>query len=127
MLAILHLLGILVANLIKSRQRLEIENLFLRHQLNIALRLGPHRPRLGNSDRALMVWLICLWPSLIGLAPAWWSPIPSCDGIEQGFGPIGHAKAPGRFACNRRCRDYLHVRQSKQAKPGPRAHDLPDG
>jgi hypothetical protein len=30
MLAVLHLLGILVANLIKLRQRLEIESLFLR-------------------------------------------------------------------------------------------------
>ena len=68
MLAVLHLLGILAANLIKSRQRLEIENLFLRHQLNIALRPAPHRLRLGNSDRALMVWLTWLWPSLIGLA-----------------------------------------------------------
>ena len=33
MLAILHLLGTLVANLFKSRRRLEIESLFLQHQL----------------------------------------------------------------------------------------------
>ena len=38
MLAMLHLLGTFVANLFKSRRRLEVENLFLRHQLNIALR-----------------------------------------------------------------------------------------
>ena len=38
MLAIVHLLGTYVANLFKSRRRLEVENLFLRHQLNIALR-----------------------------------------------------------------------------------------
>jgi hypothetical protein len=37
MLAILQLLGAFVANLFKSRRRLEVENLFLRHQLNIAL------------------------------------------------------------------------------------------
>ena len=37
MLAILHLLGALVANLFKLRRRLEVENLFLRHRLNIAL------------------------------------------------------------------------------------------
>jgi hypothetical protein len=36
MLAILHLLGMLVASLFKSRRQLEVENLFLRHQLNIA-------------------------------------------------------------------------------------------
>jgi hypothetical protein len=33
MLAILHLLGTFVANLFRSRRRLEVENLFLRHQL----------------------------------------------------------------------------------------------
>ena len=38
MLAVLHLLGTLVVGLFKSRRRLEVENLFLRHQLNIALR-----------------------------------------------------------------------------------------
>jgi hypothetical protein len=36
MLAILHLLGTFVVNLFRSRRRLEVENLFLRHQLNIA-------------------------------------------------------------------------------------------
>ena len=38
MFAILHALGMFVADLFKSRCRLEAENLFLRHQLNIALR-----------------------------------------------------------------------------------------
>jgi hypothetical protein len=36
MLVILHLLRKYVASLFKSRRRLEAENLFLRHQLNIA-------------------------------------------------------------------------------------------
>jgi hypothetical protein len=43
MIAILHLLGTFVADLFKSRRRLEIENLFLRHQLSIALRRAPDR------------------------------------------------------------------------------------
>jgi hypothetical protein len=38
MLAILHLLRASVANPFQSRRRLEVENFFLRHQLNIALR-----------------------------------------------------------------------------------------
>jgi hypothetical protein len=63
MLAILYLLGTFVANLFKSRRRLEVENFFLRHQLNVALRRTPHRLRLHNSDRALLVWLAWLWPS----------------------------------------------------------------
>jgi hypothetical protein len=53
MLAILHLLVMFVADIFKSRRRLEAENLFLRHQLNIALRLAPPRLRLHGSDRAL--------------------------------------------------------------------------
>jgi hypothetical protein len=40
MLAILHLF---------------LENLFLRHQLNIVLKGAPHRPRLRGNDRALLV------------------------------------------------------------------------
>ena len=57
MLAILHLLGTFVANLFKSRRQLEIQNLFLRHQLNIALRRALHRLRLRANDRALLVWM----------------------------------------------------------------------
>ena len=65
MFAILHALGMFVADLFKSRSRLEAENLFLRHQLNVALRRAPHRLRLRGSDRFLLVWMIRLWPSLI--------------------------------------------------------------
>ena len=53
MLAILHLLMTFAANLFKSRRQLEVENLFLRHQLNIALRHAPRRLRLHGSDRAV--------------------------------------------------------------------------
>ena len=65
MLAILHLLAMFVADLFKPRRQLEVENLFLRHQLNIALRRAPCRLRLRGSDRALLVWMSRLWPSLL--------------------------------------------------------------
>jgi hypothetical protein len=68
MLAILHLFRTSVANPFKSRRRLEVENLFLRHQLNIALRGAPHHLQLRASDRALLVWMTWLWPSLLGLS-----------------------------------------------------------
>ena len=64
MFAILHALGMFVVDLFKSRWRLEAENLFLRHQLNIALRRAPNRFRLRGSDRALLIWMTKLWPSL---------------------------------------------------------------
>ena len=58
----------LVADLFKSRTRLEAENLFLRHQLNIALRRAPPRLRLRGSDRALLILMTMLWPRLLGIA-----------------------------------------------------------
>src|SRR5258707_200746 len=57
-----------IVDLFKSRCRLEAENLFLRHQLSIALRRTPLRVRLRGSDRALLVWMTRLWPSLLGAA-----------------------------------------------------------
>src|SRR4029077_3542600 len=40
-------------------------NLFLRHQLNVALRRLPPRPRLRGSDRAVFLWMTKLWPGLL--------------------------------------------------------------
>ncbi len=68
MFTILHALGMFVADLFKSRYRLEAENLFLRHQLNIALRRAPARLRLRGGDRALLVWITRIWPNLHDLA-----------------------------------------------------------
>ena len=68
MRVVLTLIGALVANLFKSPHRLEVENLFLRHQLSIALRRAPHRVHLRGCDRALLVWLTWFWPSLLGLS-----------------------------------------------------------
>ena len=57
MVALLRLLASFVADLFKSRRRLEAEILCLRHQLNIALRRRPSRLPLRGSDRALLVWM----------------------------------------------------------------------
>jgi hypothetical protein len=40
------------ANLFKSRRQLEVENLFLRHQLTIAMRRAPRRLRLHRRQQA---------------------------------------------------------------------------
>ena len=68
MFAILYSLGMFFVDWLKPRRRLEAENLFLRHQLSIALRRAPPRLRLRGSDRALLVWMTRLWPSLLGVA-----------------------------------------------------------
>jgi hypothetical protein len=73
MFAIMLALGMFVVDLFKSRWRLEAENLFLRHQLNIALRRAPTRfrlrvaqqrsparLRLAGMDRAILAWTVLL-------------------------------------------------------------------
>src|SRR5262245_44087871 len=67
MLAVLYSLVMFVVDLFKSRHRLEAENLFLRHQLSVAIRRAPSRLRLYGCDRALLVWATRLWPNLLGL------------------------------------------------------------
>src|SRR5216683_3493983 len=49
MLAILHSLGMFLVDLFKPRRRLEAENLFLRHQLSIALRRFKGNGWLSNT------------------------------------------------------------------------------
>ena len=46
---------------VRSRRDLALENLVLRHQLQVALRTNRH-PRLHGPDRVLWVWLRRLWP-----------------------------------------------------------------
>ena len=65
MFALLHSLAMFGVDLFKPQRRLEVENLFLRHQLSIALRRAPPRVRLRGSDRALLVWMTRLWPGLL--------------------------------------------------------------
>ena len=64
MLTLLHLIGILVVDLFNSRSRLEVENLFPRLQLNIALKRARPRLRLHGYDRSLLVLIRQRWPNL---------------------------------------------------------------
>jgi transposase InsO family protein len=65
MFAIMLALGVFVVDLFKSLWRLEAENLFLRHQFNIALRRASPLLRLRSSDRALLIRMTKFWPSLL--------------------------------------------------------------
>jgi putative transposase len=51
-----------VARRLCSRAVLELENLALRHQLQVLRRQRPGRPRLFTIDRLLWGWLYRLWP-----------------------------------------------------------------
>ena len=60
-----EVLFLLVRSLIvgfRSRRDLALENLVLRHQLQVALRTNP-TPRLRRRDRVLWVWIDRLWPA----------------------------------------------------------------
>jgi len=67
MLTLLHSLGMFLIDLFKPRRLLVAENLFLRHQLSVALRRAPPRLRLSGCDRAMLAWMTRLWPSLLGM------------------------------------------------------------
>ena len=54
-----------LASLVKSRRRLQAENLVLRHQLNILRRQASGRVRMSNADRLAFVWLYRLCPAVV--------------------------------------------------------------
>jgi len=125
MLALLHLLCALVFDWFKSRRRLEIENLYLRHQLNIAMRKAPQRLRLRGADRAFMVWMTWLWPNLLSL-----SRVVQPDTIlrwhRAGFQAYWRWKSygqPGRPRISRELRELIR-RMSRENRlwGAPRIH-----
>ncbi len=49
----------------KSRAELHMENLVLRHQLDVLRRSAPKRLSLTNADRLVLAWLLGLWPQVV--------------------------------------------------------------
>ena len=122
---LLHSLWLLVCDLLKSPRRLRAENLFLRHQLNIALRRAPHRPRSSRSDRVLLVWMTRLYPELLGLAQVV-KPETILRWHRAGFRAFWRWKSrkrAGRPKIDRALRDL--IRRMSQENPlwgAPRIH-----
>ncbi len=56
MTAVLRLLFATLLARLRSRFQLEIENLVLRHQVDVLRRAIPRRLRLSSSERLLFVW-----------------------------------------------------------------------
>jgi hypothetical protein len=125
MLAVLYLLGMFFIDLFKSRRRLEAENLFLRHQLSVALRRAPSRVQLGGCDRALLVWMTRLWPSLLGVTQVV-QPETILRWHRSGFKAFWRWKSrkrAGRPKVDRGLRDL--IRRMSQENPtwgAPRIH-----
>jgi hypothetical protein len=115
MLALLLLIGNLLLDPFKSRSRLVAENLFLRQQLNIALRRAPPRLRLCGYDRVLLVLMTWVWPSLLGMAQVV-QPGTILRWHRAGFRAYWHWKSHGRAGrpkIDRALRDLIR-RMSKE-------------
>ncbi len=65
MIGIMRALWWILGLRLKSRERIEAENLAQRHQLNIVCRSARKRFRLCRSDRPLFIWLYLLWPGAL--------------------------------------------------------------
>jgi len=66
MLGVVGVLLSWLTSLVKSRRRLEAENLVLRHQVYILRRRASgRRLRISNADRLLFVWLYRLCPGVV--------------------------------------------------------------
>ncbi len=125
MFTILHLIGTFIVDLFKSQRRLEAENLFLRHQLNIALRGSSHRFRLRGSDRAVLMWMTRLMPSLLELSRIV-RPETILRWHRAGFRIYWHWKSRGQVGRPRIDRDLRDlVRRMSKENPlwgAPRIH-----
>ena len=60
-MTMLRLLVLTMRDLARSRARLQVELLAVRHQLHVLERTRPRRVRLSALDRRLWVWLSRLW------------------------------------------------------------------
>ncbi len=103
------LLGFFVG-LFKSKVRLEAENAYLRHQLNVLRRKVPHRIVMGNWDRMAFVWFYRRFPFLID-ATRIVAPATVIRWHRQGFKAYWRRKSRnpgGRPRINKDLRDLIH-------------------
>jgi hypothetical protein len=109
MLGMVELLLHWLASLVKSRRRLEAENLILRHQLNILRRRASRCTRLSNADRPAFVWLYRLCPAIVD-AIAIIRPETLIGWHRRGFKAFWRWKSRsrgGRPAIPRKIRDLI--------------------
>jgi hypothetical protein len=98
-----------LTSLVKSRRRLQAENLVLRHQVNILRRRASRRLRLSNADRLAFVWLYRLCPSVVD-AVAIIKPETLIRWHRRGFKVLWRWKSRsrgGRPAIPREIRDLI--------------------
>jgi transposase InsO family protein len=125
MLGMVELLLHWLASLVKSRHRLEAENLILRHQVNILRRSASRRLWLSNADRLAFVWLYRLCPTVVD-AVAIIRPETVIRWHRQGFRTFWRWKSRsrgGRPAIPKEIRDLIReMSQTNWLWGAPRIH-----
>src|SRR5580692_7894412 len=112
-----------LARQFRSRAVPELENLALRHQLQVLRRQRPGRPRLFTIDRILWVWLYRLWPRCLDTMVLV-KPATVVQWHRQGFRLFWRWRSSsGRPPLDREVWDF--IRQMNAANPlwgAPRIH-----
>src|SRR6266851_2074357 len=123
MLTLLRFIVSVLVRRFRSRAVLELENLALRHQLQVLRRQRAGRPRLFAIDRLLWVWLYRLWPRCLE-AMLLVKPATVIQWHRQGFRLFWRWRSrSGRPSVEREIRDL--IRQMSSANPlwgAPRIH-----
>ncbi|MBF0454694.1 MAG: DDE-type integrase/transposase/recombinase [Magnetococcales bacterium] len=124
--SILTLIVSTITDSFKSRALLQLENLALRHQVNILRRQKRKRPILNRWDRVFWIWLSRVWPNwkstLVIVKPA-----TVVKWHQAGFKIFwrwrSHKKRPGRPCVPKEVRDL--IKRMSQENPlwgAPRIH-----
>jgi len=123
MLTLLRFIVSVLLRRFRSRAVLELENLALRHQLQVLRRQRAGRPRLFAIDRLLWVWLYRLWPRCLEVMVLV-KPATVIQWHHQGFRLFWRWRSrSGRPSVEREIRDL--IRQMSSANPlwgAPRIH-----
>ena len=125
MFAFLTKLLLVARSRLKSRARLEAENLILRQQVIVLSRKARSRARLRNVDRLIFVWLSRMFPSILNAITVV-KPETVIRWHRRGFRAYWHWKSRrrvGRPKIDREIRDL--IRRMNHENPlwgAPRIH-----
>ncbi len=110
---------------LKSPERIEAENLALRHEFNVVCRSARKRVRLCGSDRLLFIWLYRLWPGVLDSVVII-QPETVVRWHRRGFKALWRWKSrgrPGRPRIPREVRDLIReVSLANSLWGAPRIH-----
>ena len=125
MFALLTKILLVVRSRLKSRARLEAENIVLRQQVIVLSRKSPSRVWLRNIDRLIFVWMYRLFPSILNAITVV-KPETVIRWHQRGFRAYWRWKSRRRGGCPRIDREIRDlIRRMSKENPlwgAPRIH-----